>query len=127
MPTAQQSGAAERATCNEVRLIGRVGEPPQLRELPSTDQVVTFRLVVPRGPRERRPPQVDTVDCAVWTAALRGRALRLMGGDVVEVRGRLRRRFRQGAGGPVSRYEVEVVRLARVPGSSGARRDRPAR
>lgn len=128
MSTAPQpAGAAEQATCNEVRLIGRVGDQPQLRELPSGDAVVTFRLVVPRGPRERRPPQVDTVDCAAWTAALRTRSLRLAADEVVEVVGRLRRRFWRGEGGPASRYEVEVLSIGRVPGSSRARRERSAR
>jgi single-strand DNA-binding protein len=98
---------------NEVRLRGRwVGA--QERELPSGDQVVVARLVVPRV-----GGGVDTVDCAVWTPALRRRVLRLPDEAVVEVTGSLRRRFWRTAGGPASRYEVEVSGLRRV-GAAGS-------
>jgi single-strand DNA-binding protein len=39
---------------------------------------------------------------------------RLQPGDIVEVRGSLRRRFWRAGPGAVSRTEVEVVRLRRV-------------
>jgi single-strand DNA-binding protein len=106
---------------NEVHLVGRLAAPPESRELPSGDVLLSFRLVVGRGPRgarrgaSARTPTVDTLDCAVWRADLQRRAARLDEGDVLEVHGSLRRRFwRSGAGTPASRSEVEVLRLRRV-------------
>ena len=104
--------APEAAAVNQVRLVGRVSGSPLARDLPSGDRVVTWRLVVGRGPGARGP-SVDTIDCAVWAPGLMLRAERLADDQVVEVEGHLRRRFWRGAGGPSSRYEVEVVRLRR--------------
>jgi single-strand DNA-binding protein len=93
---------------NEVRLRGRwVGA--EQRTLPSGDQVVVARMVVPR-----EAGGVDTLDCAVWRPALRRRVLRLAEDAVVEVTGSLRRRFWRTAGGTASRYEVEVSGMRRV-------------
>jgi single-strand DNA-binding protein len=110
---------------NEVHLVGRLAAPPESRELPSGDVLLSFRLVVGRGPRgarrsaSARTPTVDTLDCAVWRADLQRRAARLGEGDVLEVHGSLRRRFwRSGAGTPASRSEVEVLRLRRVASAS---------
>jgi single-strand DNA-binding protein len=106
-------GSSDEEPVNEVRLRGRwVGA--QQRELPSGDHVVVARLVVPRV-----GGGVDTVDCAVWTRAMRRRVLRLPDDAVVEVTGSLRRRFWRTAGGPASRYEVEVNGLRRV-GAAGS-------
>ena len=104
--------APEAAAVNQVRLVGRVSGSPLARDLPSGSRVVTWRLVVGRGPGARGP-SVDTIDCAVWAPGLMLRAERLADDQVVEVEGHLRRRFWRGAGGPASRYEVEVVRLRR--------------
>jgi single-strand DNA-binding protein len=100
--------SSDEQSVNEVRLRGRwVGA--EQRTLPSGDQVVVARLVVPR-----EGGGVDTLDCAVWTPALRRRVLRLADDAVVEVTGSLRRRFWRTPGGPASRYEVEVSGLRRV-------------
>jgi single-strand DNA-binding protein len=113
---------------NEVHLQGRVAAPAEERELPSGDQLVSLRLIVPRdlGTRptkgrgeaapSRRTKTVDTIDLVCWTAQTRRAANRLGAGDHVEVRGALRRRFFGGAGGRQSRYEVEVAVLRRVSG-----------
>lgn len=106
---------------NEVLLRGRVSGPPEQRELPSGDAVWTCRVVVRRpeptaaesaAAREagRRPVTVDTLDCAAWSARARRSVASWREGDLVEVRGRLRRRFYRAGGAPVSRVEVEVVR-----------------
>ena len=101
---------------NDVHLVGRVSGVPVPRELPSGDQLVQFRLVVPRPGRDgdgaRR--QVDTIDIACWSARTRRTALRLPDGQEVEVRGSLRRRFFGTAGGRASRYEVEALAVRRV-------------
>ena len=115
-----QSSAAP-APRNEIVLIGRLGAAAETRVLASGDEVTSFRLIVgraaPRRSARPAPPRgavVDTVDCAVWTAALRKSVCGWEAGDVVEVHGALRRRFWRAAGGPASRYEVEVVTARRV-------------
>lgn len=96
-------------TANTVELIGRVSGEPEARVLPSGDDLVTLRLVVPRpagGP-------VDTIDLACWSVSSRRAAARLGDGDTVHVTGALRRRFFRTPGGAASRYEVEVTKVAR--------------
>ena len=111
---------------NEVRLRGRLGAAPDQRVLPSGDPVVTFRLVVARPaptPASRSAARVDTLDCSAFAAGVRQRCLRWGAGDVVEVRGSLRRRFFRAAGGAASRYDGEVVtasRVARAPAGGRA-------
>jgi single-strand DNA-binding protein len=121
-PSRAAATPAAEPPVNEVHLVGRLAAPPESRELPSGDVLVSFRLVVGRGPvrgarrgASARTPTVDTLDCAVWRADLQRRAARLDEGDVLELHGSLRRRFwRSGAGAPASRSEVEVLRLRRV-------------
>jgi single-strand DNA-binding protein len=93
---------------NEVHLRGRWAGATE-RELPSGDLVVTARIVV-----ARHAGGVDALDCAVWPAGLRRRAVRVPDGTEVEVRGSLRRRFWRSPTGPASRYEVEVRSLRRT-------------
>jgi len=95
---------------NSIELCGRVNSLPVERELPSGDVVLELRLVVPRIDRTG----VDTLDLAVWKAALRRKARRLTVGDVIAVSGALRRRFWQGNAGLVSRSQVEVSQFAKV-------------
>ena len=102
-------------SCNEIVLVGRVSAPPERRELPSGDQVVTFRVVVDRPPRRgatRR--QVDVIEVACWTRRLQRSALTMAADEHVRVQGALRRRFFAAGGGRASRYEVEAVRLSRL-------------
>ena len=94
---------------NEVRLVGRLSRDPEMRVLPSGDQMWTFRVVVPR--RAGRPDQAER-----GRARLRrlGRARAGVGGVVV---GRRRGGGRGAAAqavllerrGPASRVEVEVT------------------
>lgn len=96
---------ATKDAVNEVQLQGRLARAPEERTLPSGDTMWSFRIVVPRqGDR----PGVDWVDCAVWSGRLRRSVATWGPGDVVEVRGALRRRFFRVAGAPVSRVEVEA-------------------
>ncbi|MGN6250233.1 MAG: single-stranded DNA-binding protein [Marmoricola sp.] len=99
---------------NTVSLRGRLSSAPVVRELPSGDALVTFRLTVPRrsDPSAGARRATDWFDCAVWG----GRVLRTSQGwavgDRVEISGELRRRhFRSGAG-VQTRVEV-VVRAGR--------------
>jgi single-strand DNA-binding protein len=116
-PPPDRSRPAADPAGNQVRLAGRLAADPVATVLPSGDTVTSFRLVVPRAPRDRRPPSVDTIDCAVWRAAARRRVASWGQGDLVEVEGALRRRFWRGPSGPRSRYEVEV-RTARRRGAA---------
>lgn len=98
---------------NEVVLVGRVSSEPECRELPSGDQLVSWRVVVDRPaprrqPKGRRPPAIDAVDCVAWAAGVRRTARGLAVGDVVAVEGSLRRRFWRGGSGVQSRTEVEA-------------------
>lgn len=102
---------------NEVHLIGRVCADPVLSRLPSGDFVASVRLVVerPRPPAGRgRRQKADTLSCAAWQADLRLTVLRWCPEDIVEVQGALHRRFWRAAGGPQSRYEIEVVEARRI-------------
>lgn len=113
---ASKTADATQTSVNTVELSGRVSGEPELRELPSGDELVTLRLVVARptgGP-------VDTIDLACWSPSSRRSAARVADGDQVHVTGALRRRFFRTPGGAASRYEVEVTKLSRrrVSGSA---------
>jgi single-strand DNA-binding protein len=104
---------------NEVHLLGRLAAEPVAREMPSGDVVVSFRLVVTRDRRARtrsggRSPTVDSLDCAAWTKSAQRSLRSYEPGDLVEVRGALRRRFWRSPHGASSRSEVEVVSVRRV-------------
>ena len=108
--------AAREQSANAVRLSGRVSAAPEARMLPSGDEVVSFRLVVPRSPaaRRRSKQRVDTIECSAWTARLRRSVRRLAAGDAVTVTGELRRRFTRGASGPMSWVNVDLETCVRA-------------
>lgn len=98
---------------NEVVLVGSLSAAPEVRELPSGDQLCVCRLVVPREkvrklPSGRNGPSVDVVDLAAWAARPRRSMAGWGAGDQVEVRGALRRRFYRAGGRTSSRVEVEI-------------------
>jgi single-strand DNA-binding protein len=116
---------------NEIRLVGRLSAPARVLDLPSGDRLVTFRVIVERTSRRQgrqtrisrgaespssggSPRRVDTIDCATWTRREQRRVEKWRPGDVVEVQGQLRRRFRRSDSGPVSRVEVEVTMAKKV-------------
>ena len=84
--------------------------------LPSGDEVISFRLVVPRSAAARRryKQQVDTIECSAWTARMRRSVRRLEAGDSVAVSGELRRRFSRGAQGPMSWVNVDLETCERT-------------
>ena len=61
-----------------MQLVGRVSAGPESRTMPSGDELVQLRVVVPR-PKRRGDPrnQVDAIDVACWSARSRASALRL--------------------------------------------------
>lgn len=104
---------------NAVLLRGRVSSGPERRELPSGAEIVTVRLSVSRSPTPMTrgsKQSVDWVDCVAWGGTPRRSVASWSVGDVVEVRGALRRRFYRGAQGTATRLELEVLRGRRVRG-----------
>ena len=99
---------------NEVLVRGRMSAPAESRELPSGDVVVVFRVIVERARAGRERQRVDTIDCAAWTPRVQRSARSWQPGELVEVSGALRRRFRRADAGATSRVEVEVRRARRV-------------
>ncbi|GAB4004380.1 single-stranded DNA-binding protein [Nocardioides ultimimeridianus] len=94
---------------NEVRLLGRLSGEAVDRELPSGDVIVVARLVVPRPDDGRQRRQsVDVLECSAWAPRAQ-RAMRgWREGDLVDVRGAIRRRFFRVAGQTAARVEIEV-------------------
>lgn len=135
MQNAQNDATAEQHTppVNTVTLCGRVSGEPTVRELPSGDEIVTFRLVVPRpeGSRAKATGQrVDTFDLVCWATRLRRQGARLGDGDEIAVSGSLRRRFWRAGPAVQSRVEVEVVAmtvLSRAASASPAKHAAPDR
>ena len=100
----------EVGAVNEVRLVGRISQPPEERVLPSGDSVWTFRVVVPRQAGAARSRQsVDALECAAWGARPRRSVSGWSADDVVEVVGSLHRRFFRAGGAVGSRVEVEMT------------------
>jgi single-strand DNA-binding protein len=95
---------------NEVTLIGRLSQPAEEQVLPSGDELWRFRVIVGRTGAAAARASVDALDCVVWAKRPARSVATWRAGDVVEVRGSLRRRFFAPAGGGrVSRCEVEVA------------------
>lgn len=112
---AAKTTAAQRKTehRNEVHVTGRLSMAAEERQLPSGDEVVSWRLVVER-PQNADRSGMDVIDCAAFGVRIRRAALNWQPGDVIEVEGSLRRRFWRTGNGTASRYEVEVRRAARL-------------
>jgi single-strand DNA-binding protein len=113
------------AADNEVFLRGRLAAEPEPRTLPSGDEIVTFRLTVPRSGTAPSRAKVDSIDCAAGLARVRRCLDRAEPGDQLEVTGSLHRRFWRTGAGLGSRYEVQVStarRISRAPARQAARR-----
>jgi single-strand DNA-binding protein len=119
----------EAAHRNEVTLVGRLAGEIRERPMPSGALLCSFRLVV-RRETAAHGPNIDALDCVAWLATVRRAVLRWSVGDLIEVRGAVRRRFWRGVSGPVSRCEIEVGlarRLARAgPGGRKVRAASPS-
>ena len=100
----------EDFSLNDLLLRGRISAVAVVKELPSGDKVVEFRLIVSR---ERRDG-VDTLDIGAWSAKSRRIAMTLKPDEWVEVSGAIHRRFWTGAGGLASRWQVEAVEISRI-------------
>lgn len=99
---------------NEISLVGRFSGPESPRQLPSGDTLLAFRVVVERPRSGQARVSVDAIDCQALAAGVRRTVGRLQPGDLVEVRGALRRRFFRHPAGSASRYGVEAASVRRV-------------
>jgi single-strand DNA-binding protein len=95
---------------NDLLLRGRVSAPATVKELPSGDKVVEFRLIVTRIDRDG----VDTLDIAAWSGKSRKTALSLKGDEWIEVSGSVHRRFWQSPAGLASRWQIEASEISRL-------------
>jgi single-strand DNA-binding protein len=100
---------------NEVFLRGRLAAQPLVRTLPSGDELLAFRITVPREQPESHGSRVrvDSIDCAALNTRVRRCVERAVPGDQLEVTGSLHRRFWRSPSGLGSRYEV-LARSARL-------------
>jgi single-strand DNA-binding protein len=108
-----ERSAPGEAWANEVRLLGRLGADPQLRELAGGETVWSLRVVVERpvpSGGEKPRQRVDSLDCAVSSGRLKRSVGGWGAGDLVEVSGALRHRFFRLGGATTSRVEVELSR-----------------
>lgn len=111
---------------NDVRLVGRLTGTPAVIELPSGDELVTFRISVPRSSPSGAnsagvtTQRVDSVPCTAWSPRLRRSILTWRPGDLVEVAGAVRCRFYQAGGATRSRVEVEASSARIMRRSSAA-------
>ena len=95
---------------NDLLLRGRVSAPATVKELPSGDKVVEFRLIVSRIDRDG----VDTLDIAAWSGKTRKTALSLKGDEWIEVSGSVHRRFWQSPAGLASRWQIQASEISRL-------------
>ena len=95
---------------NDLLLRGRVSAPATVKELPSGDKVVEFRLIISRLDRDG----VDTLDIAAWSGKSRKTALSLKSDEWIEVSGSVHRRFWQSPSGLASRWQIEATEISRL-------------
>lgn len=103
---------------NEVILVGRVTVEPAVRELPSGDHLVTWRISITRPPADQRPNQpADPITCVSFHPSMEAATRDWRIGDVVQVSGALRRRFWRSSNGSSSVIEIEATAVRRVEGA----------
>lgn len=97
---------------NLVVCVGRLTRPPEPRELPSGDHLVSYELAIAStvGPRK------DTVPVIWWGAP--SFAGDYKAGDVVVVIGNVQRRFYRAGGATLNRTEVKASSVMPV-GNAG--------
>lgn len=121
-PSADDPGASDDR--NEVRLVGRVSAAPEVRALPSGDEVVELRVVCRRPDGSRvdsvpvvvgppPPPRARRRPGQARRADLR-RAAGLQVDERVEVEGWVQRRFWASPGGRRTRLQVVATSVRRA-------------
>jgi single-strand DNA-binding protein len=102
---------------NDVVLRGRLAAPAVVREMPSGDTLLVFKLTVRRPVPRPREPGHDTITCVSSAPGLVRRATAWQPDDVLEVEGSLRRRYWRSPTGGAVVHEVDCrrARRCRVP------------
>jgi single-stranded DNA-binding protein len=95
---------------NDVSLVGRITAEPLCKPLPSGAELVQWRMFVKRPPEKWHGLTTgDSVPCISFDPTFHELVAGWRRGDLVEVRGALRRRvWRTPEGAMASRYDVEV-------------------
>jgi single-strand DNA-binding protein len=96
-------------TVNVVVLAGRLSDVPEVKAMPSGDQVTRFRLQVPEAGKRVLPLPVSA-----WEKTARKACDGLVKGDAVLVRGHLVRRFFRDGGGGRSVTEVVATEVKKL-------------
>lgn len=107
MTTNTEELTAAHGHRNEVWLVGRLAGKAKEREMPSGMMLVSFRVVVRRD-NAGHGPNFDALECIAWEGRVQRVIRDWLAGDLVEVRGALRRRFWRAVTGSASRCEIEV-------------------
>jgi single-strand DNA-binding protein len=94
---------------NVVVLAGRLSDAPELKTMPSGDQVARFRVAIPEEGKRLLPLPVS-----VWDRLPRRACEALVKGDPVLVRGHLIRRFYRDGGGGRSVTEVVATEVKKL-------------
>lgn len=94
---------------NVVVLAGRVADEPEVKAMPSGDQVARFRLHVPEAGKRVLPLPISA-----WDRLARKGCAALIKGDDVLVRGHLVRRFYRDGGGGRSVTEVIATEVKKL-------------
>ena len=94
---------------NVVVLAGRLSDDPEVKVMPSGDQVTRFRLHVPEAGKRILPLPVSA-----WDRLARKGCERLAKGDAALVRGHLVRRFFRDGGGGRSVTEVVATEVKKL-------------
>lgn len=94
---------------NVVVLAGRLSDEPEVKSMPSGDQVTRFRLMVPEAGKRVLPLPVS-----VWDRLARRSCQGLIKGDAILVRGHLIRRFFRDGGGGRSVTEVVATEVKKL-------------
>ncbi|MFW5419360.1 single-stranded DNA-binding protein [Nocardiopsis sp. CNT-189] len=119
------AGTAERpGHRNEVVLEGRVTAEPSVRELPSGDRLVTWRVTVARPGGDGAAGagrQADSITCVSFRTDIQDATRGWRIGDLVHVVGALRRRYRRSRGFAGGVVEVEVTAVRVLGGAAGHR------
>lgn len=100
----------DRGHHNEVVVIGRITAVPTVRELPSGDRLVSWRIGVARPRSLERPGhRLDSLTLVSFDEKFVERVRGWRMGSVIRVTGSLRRRIWRGSQGVRSVLEVEVA------------------
>lgn len=111
------------SSSNEVRIVGQVRGEPEVRTLPSGDEVVALRVSVARdraARRSTRSPLSDVFDVSCFTARTRRTGARLVEGQTVEIAGAMRRRVWRTGSAVSSRMDLEAVSVKPGRRSAGS-------